>query len=51
MVLAWAQLVWPAVLVALSLAARRLAAWLWLGIAANAIARLGRPLPGRGLLR
>jgi hypothetical protein len=37
LVLAWAQLVWPAVLVALSLAARRLAAWLWLGIAGNAI--------------
>src|SRR5580693_8765976 len=37
LVLAWAQLVWPVVLVALSLAARRLAAWLWLGIAGNAI--------------
>jgi hypothetical protein len=37
LVLAWAQLVWPAVLVALSLASRRLAAWLWLGIAGNAI--------------
>src|ERR1700728_1744729 len=37
LVLAWAQIVWPAVLVALSLAARRLAAWLWLGIAGNAI--------------
>ena len=37
LVLAWAQLVWPAVLVALSLAARRLAAWLWLGIAGNAV--------------
>ncbi|MGC1288956.1 MAG: hypothetical protein WA895_39050, partial [Streptosporangiaceae bacterium] len=40
LVLAWAQLVWPAVLVALSLAARRLAAWLWLGIAGNAIVLL-----------
>ena len=37
LVLAWAQLVWPAVLVALSLASRRLTAWLWLGIAGNAI--------------
>jgi hypothetical protein len=37
LVLAWAQLVWPAVLVALALAARRVAAWLWLGIAGNAI--------------
>ena len=37
LVLAWAQLVWPVVLVALSLAARRLATWLWLGIAGNAI--------------
>jgi hypothetical protein len=37
LVLAWAQLVWPAVLVALSLAARWLAAWLWLGIVGNAI--------------
>jgi hypothetical protein len=37
LVLAWSQLVWPALLVALSLAARRLAAWLWLGIAGNAI--------------
>jgi hypothetical protein len=37
LVLAWAQLAWPAILVALSLAARRLAAWLWLGIAGNAI--------------
>ena len=37
LVLAWAQLVWPAVLVALALAARRVAAWLWLGIAGNAV--------------
>src|SRR5580698_649316 len=37
LVLAWAQLVWPVVLVTLSLAARRLATWLWLGIAGNAI--------------
>src|SRR5580698_1078379 len=37
LVLAWSQLVWPVVLVALSLAARRLATWLWLGIAGNAI--------------
>jgi hypothetical protein len=37
LVLAWAQLVWPAALVALALTARRVAAWLWLGIAGNAI--------------
>jgi hypothetical protein len=35
LVLAWAQLLWPVVLTALSFSSRRTAGWLWLGIVGN----------------